>query len=66
MVESWRLRSATLACNLVKSQRYVTNIVWVVLQSEDSVMSVTVSAATAEQSLEVQVAKITKASSMSC
>ena len=66
VVDSWRLRSTTLACNLVTSQRAVTNKAWVAVQLADSVLLFTVSAATAERLLVVEVVRLAKASSVSC
>ena len=65
MVESWPLRLAKLACNLVTPQRDVTNKAWVAVQSASSVIFVTVSAATAERLLVVEVARLAKESSVS-
>ena len=44
----------------------MTNKAWVVMQSADNVMFITVIAATAERYLEIEVARLTKASSVSC
>ena len=64
IVESWHLRSETLACNLVKYQRAVTNKAWVTVQLAVSVFFVTVSAATAERSLVVEVERLAMLSSV--
>ena len=66
MVDSWSLRSATLACNLVTYQKAVTNKAWVAVQLAASVLFVIVSAETAERSLTAKVARLAKGSSVSC
>ena len=60
------MRLATLYCNLVTPQRAVTNKAWVEVQLEVSVLFVTVSAATEERSLAVEVARLAKSSSVYC
>ena len=65
MVESWRLILTTMACNLVTSQKAVTNKAWVAVQLAASVLFVIVSAETAERSLTAKVARLAKGSSVS-
>ena len=65
MVESGRLRLATLACNLFTYRRPVTNKLWVEVQLTASALFAILSAAMAERSLVVDVARLVKVSRVS-
>ena len=54
-----------LACNLVTSQRAVTNKAWVAVQLAVTVLFVTVGDATAEWLLAIEVDRLAKASNVS-